>query len=279
MSIVGRALESRLNCEPHSNFNPKYGSLEGAKFQLQPVKPAGTPFEKDFEKAFNDLTKVQGQAASTQDCRNFIVTEAGNNNFRFGEHVFEKGSATPLDIDGGELVDETTENWPILVDFHADLENIKPEYRAMPLSVFRNDAFVRPEQVRDIVKGALVEVHFELHHYHICNKGYNSFNGSIEQIIVLQPSDIQPISAYKRKNVEEGPIRLKPSLVLQMGSQSIAKPGVGRPKTAPLEQGMQPVPGPSTRIVEQAQVEARVQPDECKLSQSLPGIIDKGTDR
>ncbi|KAH9033408.1 hypothetical protein EDB85DRAFT_1832833, partial [Lactarius pseudohatsudake] len=207
MSIVGRVLESRLNCEPHGNFNPKYGPLEGAKFQLQLVKPAGTPFEKDFEKAFDVLTKVQGQAASTQDRRNFIVTEAGNKNFRFGERVFEK-RATPLDIDGGEQVDETTENWPILVDFRTDLEKIKPEYRAMPLSVFRNDAFVRPEQVRDIVKGALVEVHFELHHYHIRKNGYDSFNGSIEQIIVLQPSDIQPISAYKRKNVEEGPIRL-----------------------------------------------------------------------
>ncbi|KAH9025251.1 hypothetical protein EDB84DRAFT_1243267, partial [Lactarius hengduanensis] len=207
MSIVGRALESRLNCEPHGNFNRKYGSLEGAKFQLQLVKPVGTPFEKDFEKAFDVLTKVQGQAASTQDRRNFIVTEAGNKNFRFGEHVFEK-RATPLDLDGGEVVDETTENWPILDDFHADLEKIKIDYRAVPLSVFKGDAFVPPEQVTDVVKGALVEVHFKLYHYHIRNKGYDSFNGSIEQIIVLQPGEIQHMSAYKRKNVEEGPIRL-----------------------------------------------------------------------
>ncbi|KAH9028463.1 hypothetical protein EDB83DRAFT_2170099, partial [Lactarius deliciosus] len=207
MSIVGKALESRLNCELHGNFNRKYGSLEGAKFQLQLVKPVGTPFEKDFEKAFDVLTKVQGQAASTQDRRNFIVTEAGNKNFCFGEHVFEK-RPTPVDVDGGGVVDDTTENWPLSVDFRSDLDKIKIDYRAVPLSVFRNESFVSPEQVTDVVKGALVEVHFELHHYHIRNKAYDSFNGSIEQIIVLQPSESQPTSAYKRKNVEEGPIRL-----------------------------------------------------------------------
>ncbi|KAH9009399.1 hypothetical protein EDB85DRAFT_2162774 [Lactarius pseudohatsudake] len=187
-----------------------YGSLEGAKFQLQLVKPVGTPFEKDFEKAFDVLTKVQGQAASTQDRRNFIVTEAGNKNFRFGEHVFEK-RATPLDLDGGEVVDETTENWPILDDFHADLEKIKIDYRAVPLSVFKGDAFVPPEQVTDIVKGALVEVHFELYHYHIRNKGYDSFNSSIEQIIVLQPGEIQHIPVRSNKE-------FNPSQVLHVRS-------------------------------------------------------------
>ncbi|KAH8977001.1 hypothetical protein EDB83DRAFT_2538232 [Lactarius deliciosus] len=88
--LSDKGSERRVNCEPHGKFNRKYGSLEGAKFQLQLVKRVGTPFEKDFEKAFDVLTKIQGHAASTQDRRNFIVTEAGNTNFRFGDHVFEK---------------------------------------------------------------------------------------------------------------------------------------------------------------------------------------------
>ncbi|KAH9012439.1 hypothetical protein EDB85DRAFT_2159061 [Lactarius pseudohatsudake] len=239
MSIVGRALESRLNCEPHGNFNRKYGSLEGAKFQLQLVKTC----------------RHTGQAASTQDRRNFIVTEAGNKNFRFGEHIFEK-RATPLDLDGGEV------------------RRSKSTTRAVPLSVFKGDAFVPPEQVTDVVKGALVEVHFELYHYHIRNKGYDSFNGSIEQIIVLQPGEIQHMSAYKRKNVEEGPIRLKPSLVLQTGTRSISNAGNAQSKTSTVEQGVQPEPGPSTRVVVRAQSEVHVQPNQSGLSQGLPGISE-----
>ncbi|KAH9007949.1 hypothetical protein EDB83DRAFT_2203302, partial [Lactarius deliciosus] len=72
MSIVGHALENRMNCTPHGNFNQMYSPLETAKFQLQLGKPVGTPFEQDFEKVFDIFTKIQGQAASMQDRRYFL---------------------------------------------------------------------------------------------------------------------------------------------------------------------------------------------------------------
>ncbi|KAH9017857.1 hypothetical protein EDB85DRAFT_2154896 [Lactarius pseudohatsudake] len=222
MAVVGRALPNRLNCEPHGNFNRNYGPFEAVKFQIQMVKPVDTPFEKDFDKAVEVLTKIQAQAASTPDRRNFIVVEAGNKNFRFGEHVFQK-RADPIDVDAGQDADDTTENWPVSPDYRADLDKIKYEYCAVPLSVFRNDVFVRAEQVSNVVPGALIKVHFQLYRYHIRTKTHDSFNGSIEQVMVLQPSQVQKSLPYKRKNVHEGPIRLKPSLVVQAGSRLSSK--------------------------------------------------------
>ncbi|KAH9033535.1 hypothetical protein EDB85DRAFT_2144921 [Lactarius pseudohatsudake] len=166
MAVVGRALPNRLNCEPHGNFNPIYGPFKAAKLQIQIVKPMDTPFENDFDKAVEVITKIQAQAASTPDRRNFIVIEAGNKNFRFGEHVFQK-RADPIDVDAGQDVDDTTENWLVSPDYRTDLDKIKYEYCAVPLSVFRNDLFMRAEQVSDVLPGALIEVHFQLYHYHI----------------------------------------------------------------------------------------------------------------
>lgn len=66
-----------------------------------------------------------------------------------------------------------------------------------------------------MVRGALVELHFELHHYSIRKSGQDSFNASIEQITVLRPGEARPATAYKRKNPRDGPIRIIPSIALQ----------------------------------------------------------------
>ena len=50
------------------------------------------------------------------------------------------------------------------------------------------------------IKGALVELHFELHHFPIRKVAQDSFNATIEQIIVLRPGEARPMTAYKRKN-------------------------------------------------------------------------------
>ena len=56
-----------------------------------------------------------------------------------------------------------------------------------------------------------MEVHFTLRHYFISSDSYDSFNGVIEQILVLQPGELPPQTVYKRKNVREGPIRMNPT--------------------------------------------------------------------
>ncbi|KAH9008174.1 hypothetical protein EDB84DRAFT_1250467, partial [Lactarius hengduanensis] len=195
MSIVGRTLGNRMNCDPHGNFTWKYGSLETAKFQLQLRKPAGTPFEKDFEKVFKMFTKIQGQAAATQDRRYFLVIKAGNRNLRSQSPYLTKGSIFLFNM-LSPTIDNS--NWPIAPDFCVDLNRIKTEYAAQPLHVFQNDVFVPPEEVTEVVKGALIEVHFRLFHYFIHNQSFDSFNATVEQVIVLQPSTPEPSSPYKR---------------------------------------------------------------------------------
>ncbi|KAH9160657.1 hypothetical protein EDB89DRAFT_2036299 [Lactarius sanguifluus] len=99
----------------------------------------------------------------------------------------------------------------------------------------------------------------------------HSFNGSIEQIMVLQPSQAEPTSPYKRRNVQDGPIRLKPSLVATGGRVTL-KQFVNGAKAVAVEQAPvagsskqvsnngkrivvddTPVPGPSTRTRDNSQ--------------------------
>lgn len=108
----------------------------------------------------------------------------------------------------GNDVDQETEQWPVADHLRSDLDNIKWGYRATPLSVFARNAFVEARNVNEIITGALVEMHFELYHFCIRASDQDSFNGRIQQILVLQPGKTRPITAYKRKNVRDGPIRL-----------------------------------------------------------------------
>ncbi|KAH9028294.1 hypothetical protein EDB85DRAFT_1892587 [Lactarius pseudohatsudake] len=155
------------------------------------------------------MSETQGKTATTSDIRYFICVEGKYTNFRFTQNVFEK-RLHKIDKDAGEVVDEETENWPVSDDLQPDLQELKYEYQVKPLSVFYNDKPVKVDEATNVLKGALVEVHFELHHYHIRNKEgnteFDSLNASIEQIIILQLSNARPTSAYKCKAVGQGPI-------------------------------------------------------------------------
>lgn len=111
-----------------------------------------------------------------------------------------------------EEVDEQTENWPVTAKLRNDLNDIKGEFKVAPLRVYTGDCLVRPEDVEEQIRGALVELRFELRHYCIRSGDYDSFNASIEQIVILQPGEARPASEVsKRKNVWDGPIRLNPA--------------------------------------------------------------------
>lgn len=95
------------------------------------------------------------------------------------------------------------------MDLRADLDDIKKTHRAVPLPVFTKDMFVEITDVNNTIKGVLVEVRFEFHHYCIRSKNQDSFNATIQQILVLQPGAPQPTTSYKRKNIRDGPVWLK----------------------------------------------------------------------
>ena len=111
-------------------------------------------------------------------------------------------------------MDEETARWPVPPRLRDNLNRIKFEYRAIPLSVYVNGRFVELADVNNAIKGALIELHFELHHFTIRKAGHDSFNATIEQIIVLRPGKPCPMTAYKRKNPRDDPIDVKPNHLL-----------------------------------------------------------------
>jgi len=95
-------------------------------------------------------------------------------------------------------VDALTENWPVERDEHQQYVNeIKYKYCAVLLLVYRNEQFIDPVNVKNIVQRALVELHFKLQHFCIQKKSQDLFNGSIEQVIILQPGEDRPVSPCK----------------------------------------------------------------------------------
>lgn len=99
--VVGRVLEHRLYCAPNSNYlvsdsESKFGNLSTAKFQLQLGRPIGTVFAMAFDKVLENAAKVQAQLASTQDRRNFLISDGGIWNLRFTCKIFEKCVRIPI---------------------------------------------------------------------------------------------------------------------------------------------------------------------------------------
>lgn len=114
--------------------------------------------------------------------------------------------------DSGEsTVDAETENWSVPAEFRSYLDEVKYEYKASPLRVYGKHGFVEPIDVEEQLKGALVELRFDLHHYFIEKAHFDSFNAGVQQIIILQPGNASAATAYKRKDVRDGPISIDSS--------------------------------------------------------------------
>ena len=78
--------------------------------------------------------------------------------------------------------------------------------------MFVEKRLIPPNDICNILAGALFNLHFELYHYSIRSKDIDSFNAKIEQLMVLQPGKTQPDTIYKCSMAKEGPIRMNPAL-------------------------------------------------------------------
>ncbi|KAH9033805.1 hypothetical protein EDB85DRAFT_1950047 [Lactarius pseudohatsudake] len=223
-SIVGRVLDFRFACGPSGNFRvSEYAKMEKAKYQLFLGKPFQTEFADDFDKVVPNLETAQKNRASTADRRYLIYADRDEKNIRFAENVFVKRPSkinTSHNDDKGEnkgdecgesTVDYETEHWPVSAEFRKYVDEIKYEYKASPLRVYGKGGFVERKNVEDQLKGALIELRFDLHHYFIEKEKFDSFNAGVQQIIILQPGNACAATAYKRKDVRDGPISIESS--------------------------------------------------------------------
>ena len=90
----------------------------------------------------------------------------------------------------------------------------------MPLMAYNEkETQILPEELPSILKGALVELTFTLHHYRIKNatQDYNTYTGTIKQIIVLDCAPPKKISPYRKR---EGPVHIWPSNVPSRAEQA-----------------------------------------------------------
>jgi hypothetical protein len=103
----------------------------------------------------------------------------------------------------------------VKASLRADLDKIKFGFKASPLpvSVENQNRDLQPKDVQEMLRGALVEVHFELRHFYFQEENKDSFNATVQQVLVLQPGVARPATACKRKDALEAPIRLNPTLV------------------------------------------------------------------
>jgi hypothetical protein len=76
-----------------------------------------------------------------------------------------KFSTEPLQI--MLTIDKVTEHWPVPVNFHDTMDQIKHTHCAVHLQELFNDKLVTVNNITNILTGALIEIHFELHHYAI----------------------------------------------------------------------------------------------------------------
>jgi hypothetical protein len=118
-------------------------------------------------------------------------------------------------VTADNIVDETTANWPIPPDMSDDMCNLMHTHMALPLPVYKGNSYIDPVRVNAAIKGALVKVHFCLHHYRIKQKEGNRsidwFAGIVQQIVILKDGVPKTDSSYyKHKNLLDGPYRLKP---------------------------------------------------------------------
>lgn len=295
ITVVSHIIDHHFFVKLNGNYlSDEFGDLSTVKFLCHLAKLNDTPFEEDFDKTLQNLEKVQVQVAGSPNCVNFIVVNRQTCNLHFTRNIFEKWVRQFLVVndkrthcnndpfyrimtfpicfslsshvvcfhflhlgDRSEVVDERTEHWPIKENLHIVLNQIKYQFAAKLLPVYVDDCFIKPSDIHKVMKGALVEVQFELCHYCIQKKKVDSYNTTVQQVLVLKPGMARPASVFKQPgwNVEDSPVQ--PYLGLSQAKEHVDKAHVveekqdGRGAVPMLELHVVSSRGTETQVTEQ----------------------------
>ncbi|KAG2144810.1 hypothetical protein BD769DRAFT_1306517, partial [Suillus cothurnatus] len=187
--VVGHVDPQKLNCSPDGNHVSDKVELEKAKFHLQLTRPLETGFAEDFDRAVENVEKIQAKIASSPNRRNIILKEIEGKFLRFTTNMFEKRIPR---------IDDETARWPISEKYSDAFEGIKHNYQVLPLCLYHGNTFIEPKDANKELKQALVEIYFSLKHYYMKKDHFNSFQAVIQQINILKADESTTKSVYKR---------------------------------------------------------------------------------
>ncbi|KAF8124055.1 hypothetical protein EV363DRAFT_1454834 [Boletus edulis] len=217
----------KLNCAPNGNFiNLDVGKYVKSKFQFFSGRPSDSLFSDDFSKMFANLEKLQHEIAMTKSHRDMLSVDASGKMMRFAKAIFVERdkparnspgvryyddvvNATSSNIDDDEnTVDDETNNWPVEPKYKEALDEIKHTHRVLPLRIYKDDKYIEPRNVNNILRNSMVEVLFSVHHTYLKNQqpAHDTFRANIEQIVVLKQDLAFDETRYNKTDVRSGPI-------------------------------------------------------------------------
>ena len=91
--MVGKVVDDRIFCNPSGNWSPsnKFGSLKNAKFQFALCRPDNDIFGKDYDTAFQTLSKMQTAIATTANHEHMLIGEKEKmKNIKFSAQRFQR---------------------------------------------------------------------------------------------------------------------------------------------------------------------------------------------
>lgn len=216
--VVGRVSPFRLKCGPAGNhMNSEVSPLVKAKYQFHLCRPADHELGVDFDASMATLDAMQKQVGKTGHCKNMLIEDITGTMLRCVKTIFsmrvcaseyfklslqcEQEDVIPDSPHGqsktnAPQMDEETRNWPIPDQFVAKFDDLKYNYEACPLPLFHDGHLVEPSMANEVMNGAIVEVQFNIHQWHI--QQFDSFQANVEKVVILRPSLTHHTSRYKR---------------------------------------------------------------------------------
>ncbi|KAF8547644.1 hypothetical protein OG21DRAFT_1527015 [Imleria badia] len=194
--IVGDIGSYRLNVGPAGNYiSPKFGSLSKAKYQFHLTCSITSPFQEDYNCAFQILQNLQETPAVTGKHKDMLAKVIHTRDSPGPpKRVKMEKAPTTVKVQEEEM-DEETLNWTVPSEHQDEHNSIKPDFCAVPLPVYRDNTFIEPVNVPEQLENSLVEVNFTINYMFIKKDdiAHDSFQAEVEQIKILKkwivPSD------------------------------------------------------------------------------------------
>ncbi|KAF4586094.1 hypothetical protein EYR38_009742 [Pleurotus pulmonarius] len=168
-----------------------------AKLTFELELPSDSTFASDYFRAVASLRRLQRDIAKTSDTRNLLVDATTSSSMKFGAPLF-RVKLDDYDEEGvpdGPIADDaddpdyfpTSTNWPVPVNASRAFAAMGETHIFEPLNVFASTGrHLDPSLFSRKLPGALVEVHFDLHHWYFAKDKFDSFNAHPKQVIIIR---------------------------------------------------------------------------------------------